>query len=126
MSHPTEGTRMISYQTIQVTTASGRVFEVPAVYTFNVFAVVPSYEFYTDGLQPDRRELGDYSVSHAPTGNGIAVFKSKKSARGFCMWLARHFTDYDPDNPEHEAVRKQLMGEIHSVVLSYRGWMMLR
>lgn len=108
---------------VQITTASGRTFEVPAVYQFNVFAVVPSCEFFVDGLQPDRCELGDYSVSHIPTGGSIAVFKSKKSARGFCMWIARHLADYDPANPEHEAVRKRLMGEIISVVLSYRGHM---
>lgn len=108
---------------MKVTTASGRVFEVETLYTFNVFAVTPCYQFFIDGLQPDRETLGDYNVCHSPSGNAIATFSSQRNARGFCMWMARHFADYNPANTEHEANRKALMGEIISVVLSYRGHM---
>jgi hypothetical protein len=117
-------TKMVTMVT--VITASGLQFEVAPEFQSGVFAVIKSYRFFTDGMQPDREELGGYTCCYIPNGNAVAHFQKKLDARGFCMWLARHLPDYDPANVEHEAVRQRLMGDMIAVCYSYKGIMAKR
>lgn len=107
-------------KTIVITTDSGRQFNIPTFYWHGRYAVVRFCEFTWDDTEPIT-PLDGYTVSYIPNGNAIAWFRSKRAARGFCMWMARHFAEYSPDNPEQEKIRKQLMGEICGVIQSYRG-----
>jgi len=110
----------MSEQTVKAITESGRVFEIPAVFVRDVYAVTARYEFFWEG-EPEMSPLSGYEVCHVPTGCTMFVFRSKRGATGMCKWLAKNLSNYDPANPEHDTRRVAMMREIENVACSFGG-----
>lgn len=107
-------------QTVKATTESGRVFELPALFVRDVYAVTPNMEFFMEG-DPPTALLPGCNVTHIPTGALMFIFRSKRGAIGMCKWLAKNLPGYDPANPEDDAWRLSMMREIENVAYSFGG-----
>lgn len=106
---------------VSVTTMSGRMFQIPALFSNLDYAVIPTMNFYeTEAIAIP----GCYTVTHVNTGQGIAIFRNKQYARGFCKWLRQHLAGYTPSNPDHEAKRLTMKQDIENVCRSFKGRML--